>query len=342
MSAPAVTCRSIAPDGSILTVTATVRARDGRADVKCSVPGAPEMALRMQQVVRLARHTEPRFDSRNQVVLSLDRAPVTGPAERDWELACVLADRMVRGVWQPRQPPQAPQPLVANGWSDAWHLGRVDGHGLRQVPPGVLAGGADGLPHLGALTGHPDPAAGVSSARAWFPLVSGGGDSLCWVEVSVRPAVHEGDEAEGEEASIAAPGVDAVLQARVRAVLAGARHYDGRGAGQWRTTVRFGEARFQGGSYELALVMADRMARGREFLARGRVLATGQSSGWHAGQVEAVEGVAPKCALIAREAAPGDRILLPRAWEAVLPPGWRERIVSTGASVACVDRIGII
>lgn len=331
MNAPAITVRSIAPDGSLLSVTATVRPRGGRAEVKCSVPDAPSVAQRMQEVVRLARHTEARFDSREQVVLSLDRTPMAG--SRDWELACVLADRLVRGQWQ------ASSPVVANGWSDAWQLGRIDGHALGQAPAGVLLGGADGLPHLGALSGHPDPAAGVSAARAWFPLYSGGfDDSLCWVEVSVRPAPHEGEE----EASIAAPGVDAALQARVRAVLASARHFDGRGLGQWRSTVRFGVERFQGGSFELALVMADRMARGREFLARGRVLATGQSSSWHAGQVETVEGVAPKCALLAREAAPGDRILVPRAWEPQLPEGWREAIRARGASVACVDRIGII
>ena len=344
MSAPDmvrnIMVRSIAPDGSYLTVTASVRPRGGRAEVKCSVPDAPALARRMQEVVRLARHTEARFDSREQVVLSLDRAPM--PGSRDWELACVLADRMVRGLWQAA--PQFHDRVIANGWSDAWQLGRVDGHGLRQVPPGVLAGGAGGLPHLGALNGHPDPAAGVSAARAWFPLVSGGaGDSLCWVEVSVRPAPHEGEEeASTEEASISAPGADAALQARVRAVLAGARHFDGRGMGQWRSTVRFGEARFQGASFELALVMADRMARGREFLPRGRLLATGQSSAWHAGRVETVEGLEPKCALLGREAAPGDRILVPKDWETRLPPGWRAPLRERGASLACVDRIGII
>lgn len=327
-----VRCRSIAPDGSYLTVTATVRPRDGRAEVKCSVPEAPEVAQRMQAVVRLARHTEARFDSRAQVVLSLDRAPAGG--ERDWELAAVLADRMVRGLYQ------SSVPVVANGWSDAWHLGRVDGHSLAAVPLGVLAGGAGGLPHLGALTGHPDPAAGVSSARAWFPLVSGGeGDTLSWVKVHVRPSPADGED---EASGIVAPGADAALQARVRAVLVAARHHDGRGLKEWRTTVRFSGERFQGASFELALVMADRMARGRDFLPRGRLLATGQSSSWHAGQVENVDGVGPKCALLLREAQAGDRILLPRAWEAELTPEWRAQLKAQGASVACVDRIGII
>jgi len=332
MNGAPVTCRSIAPDGSYLTVTATVRPRDGRAEVKCSVPDAPDVARRMQAVVRLARHTEARFDSRAQVVLSLDRAP--GAGARDWELAAVLADRMVRGLYQP------PVPVVANGWSEAWHLGRVDGHSLGTVPFGVLAGGEGGLPHLGALSGHPDPAVGVSSARAWFPLVTGGADdSLAWVEVHVRPAQSDGDD---EESRIVAPGLDAALQARVRAVLVAARHHDGRGAGQWRTTVRFSGERFQGGSFELALVMADRMARGRDFLPRGRLLATGQSASWHAGRVENVDGAAPKCALLLREAGAGDRILLPRAWEAELTADWSAQLKAQGASVACVDRIGII
>jgi hypothetical protein len=335
MNAPdtAVVCRSIAPDGRLLAVTATRRPRAGRADVKCSVPDAPGVAERMQQVVRLARHTEPRFDSRDQVVLSLERAP--DALDRDWELAAVLADRIVRGLWTPQRP------VVANGWSDAWHLGRIDGRRASAMPDGAIAGGPDGLSHLGGLTGQPDPSAGVASARAWFPLHSGGvQDSLAWVEVSVRPLSQAaGDD---EEAAIAVPGLDPVRQSRVRAVLSEARHFDARGNGQWRTTVRFGETGFQGDSYEFALVMADRMARGREFLARGRVIASGASSAWHAGRVDGVDAVEPKCVLIAREAGPGDRVLLPKEWEGRLPPGLREALRQRGASLACVERIGII
>ena len=339
MSAPQeAVCRSIAFDGGLLTITATRRPRNGRADVKCSVPGAPQLAERMQQVVRLARHTEARFDSRDQVVLGLDRAPPG--AWRDWELAAVLADRIVRGVVVL---PEAPRgALTANGWSDAWHLGRIDGRALLNVPAGVLAGGPGGLPHLGALNGQPDPAAGVSSARAWFPLHSGGADdSLGWVEVSVRALAGA-----NEEDTPAVPDLDPVRQAQVGAVLQAARHFDGRGQGQWRTTVRFGEPRFQGDSYQFALVMADRIARGREFLARGRVIATGCSSAWHAGKVEAVDALQAKCALIAREAAPGDRVLLPKEWEAGLQAGLiaglRDALRARGASLACVERIGII
>lgn len=326
----AVDCRCLLADGSTLLVTASRRAREGRTDVKCSVPGQPELAQRMQQVVRLARLTEPRFDSRDQVVLGMDRLPA--PGERGWELAAVLADRMARGVLRP-------QALLVNGWSDEWHLGRIGGHTLRATGADVLLGGADGLRHLGALTGQPDAARAVSSARCWFPLHSGGrDDSLDWVDVSVYPV----DEGSGDESSIAAPDLDLAGQHEVRRVLFDARHFDGRTGRAWRTTVRFGQPRFQGNSFELALVMADRIARGREFLPRGRILASGCSSAWHAGRVEAVEAIAAKCALLLAQATMGDRVLLPRACEGQVPAGFAAALRGRGASFACVDQIGMI
>ncbi len=333
-------CRTMLRDGRVLTVTATVRPRADRADVKCVAPGAPALGERMAEVVRLARLTEPRFDSRVQVVLGIDGAPAQG--ERNWELAAVLADRMARDVWRP-----APglDDVSALGWSDAWQLGRVDGYdappALPAAPPGavLLLGGAD-LPHLGALTGHADPGAAVSAVRAWFPLHSGGiNDALAWVEVSVSPLAGT---AAGEEDTIAAVGVDAAVQQAVRQALAGARHFDGRGLGRWRTVVRFGEPRFAGDSYQLALVMADRLARGREFVPRGRLIATGTSAAWHAGQVDAVAGRDAKAALILAEARAGDRVLLPAAWGAALPQGWIDALRAKGASCACVERIGMI
>ncbi|HEU4376037.1 MAG TPA: hypothetical protein VFS02_21250 [Telluria sp.] len=321
-------CRSQLEDGSIITVTATRRPRANRADIKCSA--APALAERMLQVLRLARHTEPRFDSRDQVVVSIDRAP--GVHERDWELAVVLADRIVRGVWHPSAP------VLANGWSGEWQLGRIGGHD--SAPAGALLGGPEGLAHLGMLIGQPDPGAAVSSARAWFPLHSGGiNDSLCWVEVSVYPLARESGE---EEDAIAVPGLDLTQQLAVRQALAGARHFDARGLGRWRSVVRFGQPRFHGNSFELALVMADRLARGREFLPRGRIIATGCSGAWHAGRVDPVDGCEPKCALILAQTVAGDRILLPAAWEGALAPGFAAAVRAKGASLACIDRIGII
>jgi hypothetical protein len=332
-------CRSLLADGTILTVAATRRPRANRADVKCSAAGSSAVAERMLQVVRLARHTEARFDSRDQVVISLDRAP--GADERDWELAVVLADRIVRGVYQPAVPGPAcdsvARRIVANGWSDQWQTGRIDGHDVSVAPAGAMLGGSSGLAHLGMLTGRPDPAAAVSSARAWFPLHSGGSnDSLCWVEVNVYPLARESGE---EEEAIAVPGLDLTQQLVVRQALAGARHFDARGLGRWRSVVRFGQPRFHGNSFELALVIADRIARGREFLPRGRVIASGRSDAWHAGRVDPVDGCEPKCALILQQAVAGDRILLPAAWESMK---FKEAVASKGASVAFIDRIGII
>src|SRR5437764_470830 len=148
MNAPATaSVASRLPDGSLLLVTASRRERAGRADVKCSAAGDARLAERMQEVVRLARHTEPGFDSRDQVIISLDRCPP--PGARDWELAVVLADRIVRGLWRPRGQ------VLANGWSDGWQLGRVTGHDLMDAPVDALLGGPDGLAHLGQLSGHP-------------------------------------------------------------------------------------------------------------------------------------------------------------------------------------------
>ena len=344
-------CRCVLADGRVLTVSATRRPRANRADVKCAVTGAPAIAERMQEVVRLARHTESRFDSRDQVVLSMDIAPTA--LERDWELAAVLADRMVRGVYQ-----AAHTQVYAHGWSDAWHLGKVTGQPMlatarvqaHLLSPAAIILGDDGaagerdgdslyLSHLGGLTGHVDPSAAVSSARAWFPLHSGGvNDRLGWVEVSVYPLADGGEE----EDTIAAPGLEPTVLLAVRQTLAGARHFDGRGLGRWRTVVRFGQPRFQGNSYQLALVMADRLARGREFVPRGRVIASGCSGAWHAGRVDTVEGLEPKTALILKQAGKGDRVLLPADWQAALPAGFAAELRARGATLACIARIGII
>ncbi|WP_377704645.1 hypothetical protein [Pseudoduganella sp. UC29_71] len=348
-------CRCLLADGRVLTVTATRRPRANRAEVKCAVAGAPALSERMQEVVRLARHTESRFDSRDQVVLSMDIAPADD--ERGWELAAVLADRMVRGAWQPACPH-----VYAYGWSDNWHCGSVTGQpepaaarlqqhaaapalavlGGAAADAGAAAGTAStlSLTHLGALTGHTDPAAAVSSARAWFPLHSGGiNDSLSWVEVSVYPLEEGGGD---EEDTIAVPGLGLTAQLAVRQALAGARHFDGRGLGRWRTVVRFGQPRFQGASYELALVMADRLARGREFVPRGRIIATGCSSAWHAGRVDTVEGRAAKMELILMQAVLGDRVLLPKDWQNDIDAAYAGALRARGASLACIERIGMI
>ena len=131
-------------------------------------------------------------------------------------------------------------------------------------------------------------------------------------------------------------------QQEVRHTLSAARHFDGKGLNRWRTVVRFGQPRFQGNSYQLALVMADRLARGREFVPRGRIIATGCSSAWHAGRVDTVDGREPKLELILNQVNHGDRVLLPKDWQDQLPPGYAAGLRQKGASLACIDKIGMI
>lgn len=321
-------CRSTLADGRTLTITASRRPRANRADVKCAVPNATAIAERMQQTVRLARHTEARLDSRDQVVLSMDITPAAD--ERDWELAAVLADRMVRGL----QPIRA---ISAQGSSDAWHLGRLTGVGaVHAADTGEILN----ITHLGALSGHADPSAAVSTVRTWFPLHSGGiNDTLGWLEVSVFPLDAP---AASEEDSIAAPGLELTAQQEVKQTLTAARHFDGKGLGRWRSVVRFGQPRFHGASYQLALVMADRMARGREFVPRGRIIATGCSSAWHAGRVDTVDGREAKLELIFNQVNNGDRVLLPKDWQDHLAPGFSAGLRQKGATLACIDKIGMI
>jgi hypothetical protein len=370
-------CYCLQDDGAILTIRASRRPRANRAEVKCAISGQAALGERVQEVVRLARHTEARYDSREQVLISIDPIPVS--TRRDWELAVVLADRMVRGLYQPGR-----SRVFAQGCSDHWHLGRINPidesergrlvqlfRQAQQVQSGqigedplsgqacllVLGAPADGsvaampcdhagqaeilsLGHLAALQGHPDPAGLVSSSRSWFPLHSGGvHDSLNWVEVSVYPLAQT-DPQRGEEDTIAVPGLGLTQQLAVRQVLAAARQFDPKGEGRWRSIVHFGQSQFQGDSYQLALVMADRIARGRDFAARGRLIASGCSNVWHSGQVQTVEGCAAKCALIMSQLASGDRILLPKAWQQDVPHALLEAVRQQGATLACIERIG--
>jgi hypothetical protein len=231
---------------------------------------------------------------------------------------------------------------VANGWSDQWQLARIDGHDVPGLAPTVLRGGPQNLHHLGALTGQPDLAPCVAQARAWFPLHSGGlHDALAWVDVSVFPLAPSAAGAPDED-PLAAPGLDSARLAQLRQVLHGARHFDGERVGRWRTLLRWSTPHFEGNSYELALVMADRLARGREFVPRARIIASGCSDAWHAGLVQAVAALEAKCALIAREAQTGDRVLLPRAWAATADPALAAALRARGASLAWIERIGII
>jgi len=63
---------------------------------------------------------------------------------------------------------------------------------------------------------------------------------------------------------------------------------------------------------------------------------------WHAGRVDTVDGREPKLALIFDQVNKGDRVLLPKAWQDELPPGFAAGLRQKGASLACIDKIGMI
>jgi len=84
-------------------------------------------------------------------------------------------------------------------------------------------------------------------------------------------------------------------------------------AARWDTLVSLPVVPIQGQSFELALAVADRIARGRDFAGRGRVIATGALDR-HGGRVLPVDGLQRKCALIERAALAWDTVLLPAEW----------------------------
>jgi hypothetical protein len=275
----------------VLTVTATRRPRAGRADVKCSAPVRRAWPRAWQQVVRLARHTEARHrqprPGRHQ------HGPPRRRQERDWELAWCWPTAWCAACWP------APAVVLANGWSDAWQLGRVDGHDVAARRAAALLGGDPAACTIWCID-RPARSGAACRARAPGSRCTAAASTTAWAgsrSAFIRWRAARQGAADEDSHRRAGPGRGAPAGG---APGAGRRApFRRRGQGRWRTTVRFGPDGFQGNSFELALVLADRLARGREFVPRGRIIASGCSSAWHAGRVDTVEGLAPKCALIA-------------------------------------------
>ena len=368
---PAV-CKWIGRDGTLVVFTAAARlAPPGLERYKCEVPGSPELAQRMRAVLSQARMNEPRFDSRWLVHLSVSTSNFDA-TDPHWELAAVLADRMARGKFTPLCPT-----VWAHGTSQDWTTGRVvSAQGsehllvhLRaklhdrchvvmaisdtasspvaadQCPSNPAAGELTVLSHLGGLTGHPDPAELVSRASVWFPLVAGGNgesDTLSRVDIAAR-------EVALDDAMLGAPdqqtadvievnGLPWTQRHAAASVVTSARMLDRYCTRRWHTVVSFSRS-FHMKSYELALVLADRLARGRMLSPRGRLIATGTSENWSIGTVLTVEGIDAKCRLIERQAAAGDRVLLPKSWWPQMPEHFEAGLRNRGVSLAPISEL---
>lgn len=349
-------CRVPRADGSFLQVSATVMLApaDGMARIKLSPAFRTHPAAeRMVEVVRSARLAEPVPDERWRV--TCDITPLPNPQERGWELAVVLADRMARGLWHPQAD------VLALGCSDDWlggalHVPLAEQGSLDAVRPqanslclrgaleadsmqDVLASDWRVLGNIAELSGQATSDGFMRRASTWFPAVwDGSADRLIRIDVVVRPlptALSTGD------GLISVFGMPRARHEEVTLVLEQSRQADPKGPGRWMTLVRFESASFSGKSCELALVLADRLARGREPRQRPeqKLIATGTSHNWASAQICSVEGSALKLPLIQAHVSEGDRVILPAAWRTEVAPDFLQQVAQRKATVVFVDKI---
>jgi len=349
-------CRVPRADGSCLQVSATVMLApaDGMARIKLS----PALrfhpaAERIVEIIRSARLAEPVPDERWRV--TCDITPPPTPQERGWELAVVLADRMARGLWRPQAD------VLALGCSDDWlggalHVPLAEQACLDAVRPQantlcirgamttdsmqvVLASDWRVLGNIAELCGQAASDGFMRRASTWFPAVwDGAADRLIRIDVVVRPLPTLLSAGDGP---VSVFGLPRARHEEVTLVLEHARQADPKGPGRWMTLVRFESASFSGKSCELALVLADRLARGREPRQRPeqKLIATGSSQNWASGQICNVQGSALKLPLILAQVGQGDRVILPGAWRTEVAPEFLWQMTQRQATVVFVDKI---
>lgn len=106
--------------------------------------------------------------------------------------------------------------------------------------------------------------------------------------------------------------------------------------------VRFPDHAFMDSSWQFALVVADRIARGRDFCGLGKTVASGRilpDVGERFGNVFAVGAIEQKCALILRQAERHMRVLLPAACRDQVPAAFLETLSAQGAGCALVAKL---
>lgn len=360
-------CHVPLPNGEVMTVTAKAHRQSGELAGLKAVGGVVAVRGRLEDVLLRARLAE-QEDQRWKV--SIDIQPAPTPQDSGWELAAVLADRIARGSFQPAREQVWVLGCFAAGDAEdeagtamlqalslpddgADRLRALAAKDLSEAQVIVVGeAGADMfaelencgdlllVTHLVNLGGHPDPGRLLRTAQVWFPAITGhgGNDRLLRVQVAARPVRDSRADA------LDILGLPAAEKAKQ--VLCDARAGEPRGGAGWQTLVRFqrpSQGNFyqvDGGSWQLALVLADRIARGREVPPRSRLIATGASSQWMAGVIEHVDGIAEKCALIGNHLGFGDRILLPAAWQNAADCVRLCALAeAAGASCAAIERI---
>lgn len=141
--------------------------------------------------------------------------------------------------------------------------------------------------------------------------------------------------------------------AHIEALLAAFRQRDNPRSLHWQTRITLPGDAFTGNSFELALLLADRIARGREFpmphgsrliatgsLSRDETLAETMCSGSFGSVILPTDTLTRKCALLEREARRGDRVLLPGNWQSESAlVGTRTTLRNRGVSLATVGSL---
>lgn len=193
----------------------------------------------------------------------------------------------------------------------------------------TCAGGLHTPANLGELQGRMarENPPGQRRVQVFFPVVGGAAAELFSLVLSLRKIGAEKESGHDEGCPLLIQGGlhDVGRRQRLGELLAAAREadQDPHFSSQWETRVTFSGS-FSGDSWELALVLADRLARRRLAPSHGRLLASGaialSAAELEEGRlfeplaVREVAGMAPKLELLLALAAPGDRILLPAAW----------------------------
>jgi hypothetical protein len=363
-------CHTILPDGQRLTVAAVARELDGFDPLK--VIGSERRVV--QEAVLAARMAETSWS--NEVRVTLEGLSSAVPEHGAWlALPAILADLSVRA-----RLPGAPQSILALGLCDDWlqgnlkppatndfhaslrHLAQCPALGATEMFLPVAADNQTAalyqairnahpactqheIANLASLSGQPAAGSLVRTVRVWFPLVAYQAEaaSLQELELILRP-LGTATEAEKDRIDILGlPGMPLAQRQSMERLLRGLRHKDRHGSGEWQTLLRLPKVAFVGDSWQLALALADRIARGREFAGTGMLMATGQigftPNGEPSGQVLHVDGIPDKCAVMLAQVQAGARILLPESWRGQVGRAWLQQVVDKGGSVAFVGKI---
>lgn len=285
----------------------------------------------------------------------------------------ILAMRIANGVIQL----QCEGDVYAIGYSDDWIMGRVQSYPAQQMKEDLAwlkentnegdiiflpsnKGENYSLNHdefkakvimlssIGELSGEPIQEKNIRKMTVTFPAVSNQSaySELNDLSITITPSLKNKNE-------VLLHCVDQADNRRdkIAGILQTIRNEE---QNTYKTQIEISGNSFDGESYQLALVTADLIVRGKQFKPMGKLYATGQGQGeknqpdWRHGKVMPVGSIPQKLELINRVIRSDDRVLLPKT----LPNGelieenieikaLLTEIRNKGASVVCIDNIKV-